>query len=104
METIRQAVTEVNTLGQGRRPITTVAGRVCGQTGVAARFGVVLRADPANTEPIYVGGANVTPGTSETTDGFPLYPGETLSLQIGDPHKLYAIAPTTAQYVFALWH
>lgn len=104
MESIRQAVTEVNTLGQNRRPIGTTAGRVCGQTGVAARFGVVLRADPANTEPIYVGGSNVTAETEPTTDGMPLYPGESLSLQIGDPHKLYAIAPTTTQYVFALWH
>lgn len=99
---VKSAVTELATLDHGRRPIGTTAGRIVAVDS-NNRFGIRLIADPANTEPVYIGLADVTPGTVEATDGYPLLPGRELSLPLGTCRELWGVAPTQTQQVFALW-
>jgi hypothetical protein len=54
---------------------------------------VLLRADPSNADTIYIGSS----GSVTTGNGYPLAPGETLSLEIDDIQKVYAISGTAAQ-------
>ncbi|MGN6134079.1 MAG: hypothetical protein ACTHK7_16005 [Aureliella sp.] len=61
--------------------------------------GVVVLADSSNSAPVYVGGYNVTADTAETSGGFPLEAGKSVSLQIEDLSRLWAISTADAQGV-----
>lgn len=96
---LKSAVAEVDSLDHGRRNIATSPTR-CVPNDSHNKFGVRLKADQANTEPIYVGNSDVTAATETTTDGFPLWPGEEIWLPLGQARDVWAIAPTTSQTVF----
>jgi hypothetical protein len=64
--------------------------------------GLTLKANLLNTagHAVWVGDADtVTPGTTEATDGFPLYPGESISLPIDQASRVFVVSSTTAQKV-----
>lgn len=56
---------------------------------------VALKADPDNTNPVWIGSSTVT-----TTTGFPLQPGETVVVAVnGSLDVLYGIAETDEEKV-----
>lgn len=65
-------------------------------------FGVLLRADPANTGIIYIGNSDVTAGTTAATDGMPLQAGESLLLKVNNVNIPYAIASVANQVIYWL--
>lgn len=59
---------------------------------------VILKASNDNPGTVYVGGRrNLTAGTANGTDGFPLYPGESIELPITPGKPLYAIGSSDGQ-------
>ena len=61
--------------------------------------GLTIKADLLNTagHAVWIGGEDtVTPGTTEATDGFPLYPGESIPLPIDQATRVWVISTTTA--------
>lgn len=99
---IKKAVTELNTLGHGRRPIGTSAGRIVAVDS-NNHFGIRIVADPLNTDNVFIGGPTVTAGTEETTDGYLLQPGRELTLPLGTCHELWGISPTATQKLYCIW-
>lgn len=80
----------------GHKEVGTNAVQV---TSSPTRFvkGVVVLADSANSAPVYVGSYLVTADSAETSGGFPLEAGKSVSLQIEDLSKLYAVSTAAAQ-------
>lgn len=88
------------TLDHGsNRDIDTTAEQIT-STSFACSFGVTLKADITNTGIIYIGNSDVTAGSAGSTDGFPLSPGETLTLEVSNPNLLYAIASVANQIIY----
>ena len=58
------------------------------------RYGILIRADSANTDPIYLGDSSVT-----SANGFPLLKGDSIILPITDSIDLYCISTGAAQEV-----
>lgn len=70
-------------------------------TSFACKFGVTLKAAATNTGTLYIGdSSSVTAGTTGSTDGFPLEPGESVTLPVNNPNLLYAIASVANQKIF----
>jgi len=69
-------------------------------TSFAAKFGVTVKAAVDNTDTVYIGNSDVTAGTTAATDGFPLEPGESITLPVNNPNLLYAIGAAANQKVF----
>lgn len=59
-----------------------------------ASNGVLVKAPIANTGTIYIGGSGVTTG-----NGYPLDPGENITIEIDNANKIYAIASVDNQTV-----
>ena len=64
--------------------------------------GVLFKAPGAddlvpNTVPIHIGGHNVTADDNASTGGFPLAPGESLTLPLRYVEDLYVIATSSSQ-------
>jgi len=68
----------------------TVPTGAAGQLPAFACFAVMLLADPGNTDPVWVGGADVA-----VDDGLALYPGVAVTLPVSNTNLLYAIAGVT---------
>lgn len=71
-------------------------------TSFAAKKGVILKADSANSGIIYIGNSDVTAGDTAATDGIPLSAGESIEIEIDNPNKLYAIGSAVNQKVYWL--
>jgi hypothetical protein len=69
-------------------------------TSFAAKFGVTVKSAADNTDTVYIGNSDVTAGTTAATDGFPLEPGESITLPVNNPNLLYAISASANQKVF----
>ena len=69
-------------------------------TSFAAKKGVVVKADLANSGIIYIGNSDVTDGDTAATDGIPLSAGESLFVEVDNPNKLYAIGSAVNQKVY----
>jgi len=69
-------------------------------TSFAAKFGVTVKAAVDNTDTVYIGNSDVTAGTTAATDGFPLEPGESITLPVNNSNLLYAIGAAANQKVF----
>lgn len=88
------------TLDHGsNRDIDTSAEQIT-STSFACKFGVTLKADIANTGILYIGNSDVTAGTTAATDGFPLSPGESLTLEVTNSNIPYAIASANNQVIY----
>ena len=64
--------------------------------------GILIRSagpqDPVpNTDIIWIGGARVTADTSIGTSGYPLFPGESISIPVDQTGAIYAIASSGVQ-------
>ena len=69
-------------------------------TSFAAKFGVTVKSAVDNTDTVYIGNSDVTAGTTAATDGFPLEPGESITLPVNNSNLLYAIGAAANQKVF----
>lgn len=69
-------------------------------TSFSAKFGVTVKAAVDNTDTVYIGNSDVTAGTTAATDGFPLEPGESITLPVNNSNLLYAIGAAANQKVF----
>ncbi len=69
-------------------------------TSFAAKFGVTVKSAATNTDTVYIGNSDVTAGTTAATDGFPLEPGESITLPVNNSNLLYAIGASANQKVF----
>lgn len=88
------------TLDHGsNRDIDTSAEQIT-STSFACKFGVTIKSDIANTGIVYIGNSDVTAGTTAATDGFPLSPGESLTLEVTNSNIPYAIASANNQVVY----
>jgi len=85
------------TVGETATRLTAIDYPEC---SFVANIGILIKADPTNTHPIYVGSSVVTPGTTAETDGIQLIPGESLSIEIEEPSNLYVISAGTDQKVY----
>lgn len=64
-----------------------------------ASGGVLVRALTANTQPCWVGSSSgVTTG-----NGYPLYPGDAVALNVDDPSRVWAIATSGTQTLAYLY-
>lgn len=66
-------------------------------TSMVAKKGVTVKAHKDNTGTIYIGNSDVTAGTADATDGFPLEAGEALFLEVSNANVVYAIASVANQ-------
>lgn len=66
-------------------------------SSVPAKFGVRVLADITNSGIVYVGPSGVTADSADATDGFPLYPGDSLFLPVENANLVYVIASTNNQ-------
>lgn len=66
----------------------------------AASFGVTVKAGSANTGIVYVGKSDVTAGTTDATDGFPLDAGESITLPLNNANLIYVIGSANNQKVY----
>lgn len=63
-----------------------------------AQIGVLIKASNNNSGTLYVGSSHVTTlGTSDTTDGFELGPGESTTLPADRADKIYVVSDTEEQ-------
>lgn len=70
---------------------------------VACKFGVTVKAATTNTGTVYIGASSsVTAGTNDSTDGFPLEPGESVTIPVNNINLLYGIASVVNQKVFLM--
>lgn len=81
------------------RDIDTAAEQITA-TSYTAKFGVVIKADIANTGIVYIGNSDVTAGTTAATDGFPLSAGESILLKVNNSNIPYAIGSAINQVVY----
>lgn len=58
-------------------------------TASLCRMGITFKAPVTNTVAVYIGGSTVTCDSADSTDGFPLMPGEGFTLPIDSPHLVY---------------
>ncbi len=73
-------------------------------TPLHAAKGVELIAGSTNSGTVYVGNADVTAGSADATDGFPLAPGARLFLPLDDPSKVYLRGSAPGQAVYYVVH
>lgn len=77
--------------------VTGTAGRLLAASANAPRasVGVAVKALTANTQIVYIGGT--TGAATSSSNGWPLSPGETLSTNLDDASKLWAISASGTQ-------
>jgi len=57
--------------------------------------GVLIYADKNNTATLYVGSSSsITADSSDSTDGFPLDPGDSVVMRVRNPSSVYVLAST----------
>ena len=91
----RKIISRVSsTINYGQVTVGTTAVQLT-STSTPLNFGIVVKADSANTGKIYVGDSSVT-----TTNGYVLEAGEGISFEIDDVSKVYVVADTDNQKVY----
>lgn len=69
---------------------------------VLTRYGVLIKASNANSGIIYIGNSDVTKDSADATDGFQLAAGETITIEIDNVNKIYAIGSADNQIAYWL--
>ncbi len=86
-------VTGQNTVTTTATPLQTAATGAGKGTGRCSS-GLVVTALTTNTVTVYVG-----PSTVTTANGYPLEAGKSISLDVDDPSKLYAVCASSAPVI-----
>lgn len=79
--------------------VDTTAEQMINTTFQANR-GVVVKAANNNTGIIFVGNSDVTADSADATDGFELGAGESITIEVDNPNKIYVIASAVNQGVY----
>lgn len=95
---VTSAVT--STLDHGSNQDIDTAAEQITSTSFACKFGVTLRAPIDNTSTLWIGNSDVTVGGTASTDGIPLYPGDSLFLPVSNSNIPYAIASANNQKIY----
>ena len=90
----------VASFDHGRKSSIGVSAEQLVTTTLHAAKGIELIAAPTNSGTVYVGNADVTAGSADATDGFPLAPGARLFLPLDDPSKVYLRGSASGQAVY----
>jgi hypothetical protein len=64
------------------------------------RRGLLIKAASGNSGTVYVGKSDVTTGSADATDGFPLAASEAVTIEVDDPRKVYVRGSASGQKVF----
>ena len=78
---------------------TAVGGTAVQLTNLAFQLdrGLLVKADAANSAPVWIGRKAVTADSHSDTGGMPVEPGEALVLPVDDPSKVFAISTAADQ-------
>lgn len=79
--------------------ITTAAVPIVATKTICKR-GVQVKADSANAGIVYIGNSDVTNGSADATDGFPLSAGQGLFVPAQDAATVYVVASAATQKVY----
>lgn len=74
------------------KSVPTVTAEAIASNDKVVTTGVVISAPKANTVPVYIGAEGVA-----TTDGTPIEPGQSLTLNVRDPSLIFCITTIAAQ-------
>jgi hypothetical protein len=85
-------ITRPKTVSSGSKSITPSTTQL--STNVPLLVGVTVKASSANTDAVYIGGANLL---TNSTDGYPLEAGESLYIECSNVNSLYARSVTGTQ-------
>ena len=79
----------------------TIGTEVFNAPPTPTRGEVRLKSAASNTGVIYVGyRANLTPGTNQLKDGYPLFPMQEIIFRVLDLNQFYAVANIAGQRLF----
>lgn len=82
------------TVGTSRVQLTEIVSKLT--TGMILRTPGVTDSVP-NTDEVWIGGSNVTADAHESTGGFPLLPGASITINLEDARYLYFISTAANQ-------
>lgn len=89
-----------NTFFTGTKSAIGSSGVQVTNLNVRCSRGLQLSAPSSNSGIVYISNRqNMTYGTADATDGFPLHSGEAMLLPIRDPSKVYVASPVGGQLV-----
>lgn len=81
--------------------IGTSAVALTAVSDLTARRGILVKAAAGNSGTVYPGTSpSVTAGSNDATDGFELSAGDSVTVEVGDPTKVFVIASAPGQKVF----
>ena len=90
-----------NDINTGRKSaISTTAVQLTTDTTLVAENSVLIVADSSNAVNVWVGGSGLTVDAADTTDGFPLEPGDSINIPIKQPTQIYLRAPSGSNKVW----
>lgn len=69
-------------------------------SSTVVKIGITIKAANANTGIVYIGNSSITAGTTDATDGFEIAGGESITLEVDNVNKIYAIGSATGQKVY----
>lgn len=81
------------------RDVDTTAEQI-NSSSVVALHGVWLAAHPDNPGIVYIGNSDVTAGTTDATDGWPLHPGREAFFRVNNVNLLYGRGDAANNIVF----
>ena len=89
-------------LSHGNADVDTSEAALLTSVHSEVHKGVMLRApgiddDTPNTAVVYVGRSGLTADDNNNTGGWPIAPGDTVTLPLTDPTKLFTISGTASQ-------
>lgn len=94
-----QSVETYRHLDHGSVTVGTTAVQLS-STSVHANSGIAIRADKDNAGTVFVGNSDVTTGTSDSTNGFPLYKKDVYIIPADDVSNVYVRATEADQIVY----
>jgi hypothetical protein len=83
----------------GRKVIIETATALT-DSSVKCEAGVTVRAASGNSGYVYVGKSTVTKNSAESTDGYELAAGQSITIPVNNVNKVYAIASVNPQTVY----
>ena len=94
----------VEKFSHGNADVGTAEARLVPENQVPSEIhkGVLVRApgtseDTPNTDVVYIGRAGLTADVENATGGWPVPPGESVTIPILDPSQLFVISQTASQ-------
>ena len=97
---IQTNVTKTKVTDHGSNLDVDTAAEVMTSTSFACINGVTVKADITNLGTVFVGLTGVTPGNAGATDGFPLYAGDSVTIEATNTNLIYVIASVVNQKVY----